>query len=77
MCGGGGEHLLFIIMLLLFLNSMILLIGFELNVSLTFLKAEVEKKEIAEIPKCVFLRDNEGFFDKTKEFKSRILKSFN
>jgi membrane protein len=44
----GSIGTILIIMLLLFLNSMILLIGFELNVSLTFLKAEVEKKEIAE-----------------------------
>ena len=42
-----------------------------------FLNDYLEMKEIFDVPKCVFLRDNEGFFDKTKEFKSKILKSFN
>jgi membrane protein len=44
----GSIGTILIIMVLIFLNSLILLIGFELNVSLTLLKAEVEKRNQTE-----------------------------
>ena len=50
----GSIGTVLILMLLIYFNSLILLIGFELNVSITYLKAEVEKrqqKELAEVEK--------------------------
>ncbi|MCW3106276.1 MAG: YihY/virulence factor BrkB family protein [Segetibacter sp.] len=41
----GSLGTILILMLLLYLNSLILLIGFELNLSITFLKANVEDKK--------------------------------
>jgi Predicted membrane protein len=43
--GSIGTMLIF--MALIYLNSLILLIGFELNVSITYLQAEAEKKKVA------------------------------
>ncbi|MBS1639148.1 MAG: YihY/virulence factor BrkB family protein [Bacteroidetes bacterium] len=42
----GSIGTVLIIMLLIYLNSLILLIGFELNVSITYLQAEVEKRRL-------------------------------
>jgi membrane protein len=50
----GSIGTVLILMLLIYFNSLILLIGFELNVSITYLKAEVEKrqqKELEEVEK--------------------------
>ncbi|MBS1627264.1 MAG: YihY/virulence factor BrkB family protein [Bacteroidetes bacterium] len=44
----GSIGTVLIIMLLIYLNSLILLIGFELNVSITYLQAEVEKRKLKE-----------------------------
>lgn len=41
----GSIGALLIIMLLLFINSLMLLIGYELNVSISYLKAEVEERK--------------------------------
>lgn len=49
----GSIGTILILMLLIFINSLILLIGFELNVSLTYLKLQAEqrsKKEVADLP---------------------------
>ncbi|MBA4197727.1 MAG: hypothetical protein C0459_09255 [Chitinophaga sp.] len=45
----GSIGTVLIIMLLIYFNSLILLIGFELNVSITYLQAEVEKRKQEEI----------------------------
>lgn len=45
----GTIGTLLIIMLLIFINSLILLIGFELNVSITYLKAEAEERKVKEL----------------------------
>ena len=45
----GSIGTILIIMVLIFLNSLILLIGFELNVSLTYLKVEVDKRKQIEL----------------------------
>ncbi len=45
----GSIGTVLIIMFLLFLNSLILLIGFELNVSITYLKAEAEERQQKEM----------------------------
>ncbi len=44
----GSIGTMLIIMLLIYFNSLILLIGFELNVSITYLQAEVEKRKLTE-----------------------------
>ena len=44
----GSIGTVLIIMLIMYFNSLILLIGFELNVSITYLQAEVEKREMEE-----------------------------
>ena len=44
----GSIGTVLIIMLIMYFNSLILLIGFELNVSITYLQAEVEKRELEE-----------------------------
>ncbi len=38
-----------IIMLLIFINSLVLLIGFELNVSITYLQAEADERKVKEL----------------------------
>jgi membrane protein len=45
----GSIGTLIILMLLIYLNSLILLIGFELNVSITYLKAEAEDRKQKEL----------------------------
>lgn len=48
----GSIGTVLILMLLIYINSLILLIGFELNVSITYIKAEAEerrKKELSEL----------------------------
>ena len=45
----GSIGTVLILMLLIYFNSLILLIGFELNVSITYLKAEVEKRNQREM----------------------------
>lgn len=45
----GSIGTLLIFMLLIYLNSLILLIGFELNVSITFLKAEADERRQKEL----------------------------
>jgi len=44
----GSIGTVLILMLLIYLNSLILLIGFELNVSITYLQAEAEKRKLKE-----------------------------
>nr|WP_255551684.1 YihY/virulence factor BrkB family protein [Aridibaculum aurantiacum] len=45
----GSIGTVMILMLLIYLNSLILLIGFELNVSITYLKAEAEERKQKEL----------------------------
>jgi membrane protein len=45
----GSIGTLLILMLLIYMNSLILLIGFELNVSITYLKAEAEERKHKEL----------------------------
>ena len=45
----GSIGTVLILMLLIYFKSLILLIGFELNVSITYLKAEVEKRNQREM----------------------------
>jgi membrane protein len=44
----GSIGTVLIIMILIFFNSLILLIGFELNVSITYLRKEVEERQLLE-----------------------------
>ena len=52
----GSIGTVLIIMLLLQINSLILLIGFELNVSLTYLTREVEERKLKEHAKLITLK---------------------
>jgi membrane protein len=45
----GSIGTILILMLLIYFNSLILLIGFELNVSITYLKAEAEERKLKEL----------------------------
>ncbi len=45
----GSIGTVLILMLLIYINSMILLVGFELNVSITYLKAEAEERKKKEL----------------------------
>ena len=45
----GSIGTVLILMLLIYLNSLILLIGFELNVSITYLKAEADERKASEL----------------------------
>ncbi len=45
----GSIGTVLILMLLIFINSLVLLIGFELNVSITYLKKEVEERKLKEL----------------------------
>lgn len=45
----GSIGTVLVLMLLIFINSLILLIGFELNVSITYLKKEVEERKLKEL----------------------------
>jgi len=45
----GSIGTVLILMLLIYFNSLILLIGFELNVSITYLKAEAEDRKLKEL----------------------------
>lgn len=45
----GSLGTLLVLMLLIYLNSLILLIGFELNVSITYLRAEAEERQAREL----------------------------
>jgi membrane protein len=46
----GSLGTIMILMLLIYLNSLILLIGFELNLSITFLKGSTEEKKPKKVP---------------------------
>jgi membrane protein len=49
----GSLGTIMILMLLIYLNSLILLIGFELNLSITFLKADTDGKKQKKITQLV------------------------
>ncbi len=54
----GSIGTLLILMLLIYLNSLILLIGFELNVSITYLKAEADERRQKELSGLIQKDDN-------------------
>jgi membrane protein len=49
----GSIGTILILMLLIYFNSLILLIGFELNVSITYLKAEAEERKLKELTELI------------------------